>query len=258
MKILFLDIDGTILSHTTNSIPSTALKAINEVRSQGILVFVCTGRHTEEIKKLPLDDLVVDGWITMNGCLNFVGNTIISGYPIEKEDIQILYDSVKENPFPLQLLEKDEMYMNMHSKVVEEGLKTVHSEQDPIQPLERMLENDIYMFIPWCDIEQFEKIHQKMKHVELVKWSEFVGDCFLEGTGKSKGIQDVLNYYHLEKNDAVSIGDGDNDVSMFEACGYNIAMKNACNALKEKADYVCKHIDEDGLEDAIQHLMNLE
>lgn len=257
MKILFLDIDGTVLSHTTNSIPQSAVHSINAIREKGVKVFGCTGRHTEELKKLPLDDLHVDGWITMNGALNYVGDTVVSKYPIEREDIQVLYEALKENPFPIQFLEKDEMYMNMHSKLVEEGLKTVHSEQDPIQSLERILENDIYMFIPWCDIKQFEEIQKKMGHVELVKWSEFVGDCFLKGTGKSKGIQDVLNYYHIDKKEAVSIGDGDNDVSMFDACGYNIAMGNACQALKNKADYVSKHIDEDGLEDAIQYLMKL-
>ena len=51
MKILFLDIDGTVLSHTTNTIPSSALKAINTVRKQGIKVFGCTGRHALELEK---------------------------------------------------------------------------------------------------------------------------------------------------------------------------------------------------------------
>lgn len=258
MKIMFLDIDGTVLSHTTNSIPQSALNSINHLRSEGILVFGCTGRHTEELKKLPLEDLRVDGWITMNGALNYVGNKVISKYPLKKEDIQILYDSLKENTFPTQLLEKDEMYMNMHSKFVEEKLKSIHSKQDPIQPLERILENDIYMFIPWTDMNVFEKILCKMKYVELVKWHELVGDCFLKGVGKQKGIQDVLNYYHIDKEDAGCVGDGDNDVSMFEACGYTIAMGNACDNLKEKADYVCKHIDEDGLEDALNKFKNLE
>ena len=118
MKILFLDIDGTVLSHTTNTIPSSALKAINTVRKQGIKVFGCTGRHTLELEKLPLEHLKVDGWITMNGAYNYTESCVISSYPIEKQDIHALYDFLKEELFPVQFLEAKYMYINMNSSLV--------------------------------------------------------------------------------------------------------------------------------------------
>ena len=123
MKILFLDIDGTVLSHTTNTIPSSALKAINTVRKQGIKVFGCTGRHTLELEKLPLEHLEVDGWITMNGAYNYTESCVISSYPIERQDIHALYDFLKKESFPVQFLEAKYMYMNMHSSLVEKVWK---------------------------------------------------------------------------------------------------------------------------------------
>ena len=126
MKILFLDIDGTVLSHTTNTIPSSALKAINTVRKQGIKVFGCTGRHTLELEKLPLEHLEVDGWITMNGAYNYTESCLISSYPIEKQDIHALYDFLKKESFPVQFLEAKYMYMNMHSSLVEKSLEKIH------------------------------------------------------------------------------------------------------------------------------------
>ena len=111
MKILFLDIDGTVLSHTTNTIPSSALKAINTVRKQGIKVFGCTGRHTLELEKLPLEHLEVDGWITMNGAYNYTESCVISSYPIEKQDIHALYDFLKKESFPVQFLEAKYMLL---------------------------------------------------------------------------------------------------------------------------------------------------
>lgn len=257
MKILFLDIDGTVLSHTTNSIPPSALNAINEARRKGVKVFGCTGRHTEELKKLPLDELYVDGWITMNGALNYVGDEVVSEYPIEREDISILYQGIQQHSFPVQFLEKDEMYMNMYSKAVIEGLKNIHSEPDPIKPLERILENKIYMFIPWITSDIFDPIQERMIHTKGVRWNEYAVDCFHKECGKRYGIEDILAYFNISKEDAGCVGDADNDLSMLEGCTHSVAMGNACDRLKEKADYVCRHIDNHGLQDAIEYLMNL-
>ncbi len=256
MKIIFLDIDGTVLSHNTNSIPSSALKQINNVRQQGILVFGCTGRHELELQKLPLDDLQVDGWITMNGALNYlVDGTVISGYPIDKKDIQYLYDSVKKEPFPIQFLEAHEMYMNLHDDHVKESLEKIHSKQDPLQPLDRILNNDIYMFIPWVKEDIFNNIQKNMQDTRCVRWNEYAVDCFHKQCGKNQGIKDILNYYHLTKEDAGCVGDANNDILMFEACGHTVAMGNATDELKRIADYISDDIDKDGLQKALKYLV---
>ncbi len=256
MKIIFLDIDGTVLSHKTNSIPSSALHSIIEARKQGILVFGCTGRHQLELQKLPIDDLHVDGWITMNGALNYLDDgTVISGYPIDKQDIEFLYASVKQSPFPIQFLEANEMYMNLHDDYVEKSLNKIHSKQDPIQPIERILENDIYMFIPWVKEELFKNIQDKLKSTVCVRWNKYAVDCFNERCGKKQGIQDILNYYQIDKEDAGCVGDADNDISMFQACGHKVAMGNATKELKDIADFITNDIDEDGLEIAIKYLV---
>lgn len=61
MKILFLDIDGTVLSHSSGSVPASAVLAIRMVQERGIKVYACTGRHTKELQSLPLHDLQPDG-----------------------------------------------------------------------------------------------------------------------------------------------------------------------------------------------------
>ena len=47
-------------------------------------------------------------------------------------------------------------------------------------------------------------------------------------------------------------GDDLNDVSMIQIAGHGIAMGNANKTLKEHADYITKHIDEDGFEYALK------
>ena len=65
----------------------------------------------------------------------------------------------------------------------------------------------------------------------------------------------MLNAYGISKEDSCSVGDGENDISMFEACGKNVAMGNAVDSLKQRADYITSDIDADGLEEAIKFLI---
>ena len=45
IKAIFFDIDGTLLSHTTYSVPESTKKALRLLKEKGILTFIATGRH---------------------------------------------------------------------------------------------------------------------------------------------------------------------------------------------------------------------
>ena len=47
-KIIFLDVDGTIVDYD-NHIPDSAREAIRKARENGHLVYVCTGRSKAEM-----------------------------------------------------------------------------------------------------------------------------------------------------------------------------------------------------------------
>ena len=60
------------------------------------------------------------------------------------------------------------------------------------------------------------------------------------------GIRILAEKYHIPQEDTVAIGDSDNDVAMIEYAHIGIAVANAMEVLKEKADYITKSNDEDG------------
>ena len=53
----------------------------------------------------------------------------------------------------------------------------------------------------------------------------------------------------------MSIGDSENDIYMFRECGYKVAMNNAIDKLKEKADFITLDFDKDGVAYAIKNLL---
>ena len=77
IKAVFFDIDGTLVSFRSHGVPSSARRAIERLREQGIKVFIATGRllrHTEIVQ-----DVEVDGYITVNGsyCITASGEVIL-------------------------------------------------------------------------------------------------------------------------------------------------------------------------------------
>lgn len=252
IKIVFLDIDGTVLSHKTGSVPSSAIEAISAVRKKGVLVFGCTGRSISELQKLPLQDLEFDGWITLNGGYNYDSDGVISECPIATEDLAILVEELKKTPFPVQFMEKDSIFMNMHSDYVRECLAAIHTEMDPIQDIERVFTNKIYMIVPWAHDSIRIPIEKKMTHMQFVRWNQYASDGFAKNCGKSFGVHSVLLKYGLHTDEAMAVGDGENDMDMFAAAGTKLAMGNSVQELKAAADDVTDDIDCGGLKKALE------
>ena len=70
---------------------------------------------------------------------------------------------------------------------------------------------------------------------------------------KRTGIQTVLGALGPNHGTVYGIGDASNDVALMEAVNVGIAMGNAPDFLKEKADYVTDSIDHDGVVTALEH-----
>ena len=58
----------------------------------------------------------------------------------------------------------------------------------------------------------------------------------------------------MDKEDTISCGDAKVDLSMFECCGFNVAMGNGGPEIKEAADYIINDVNEDGLYNAFKYL----
>ena len=253
VKAVFFDIDGTLLSHDTNSVPASAVRALETLREKGILTFIATGRHISMLRQMqPLEGLHFDGIISLNGqyCCNDRG--IIYHCPIEKSDIAALLDYLKENPHPCILVEEDRMYINFCNSLVEKVQAAIHTDLPPIGDLDRGYEVPIYQAILYMSEEDQKKL-PSMPGIRLTSWNLGGADVIPAKGGKAAGIAKVLEHYGIDKSETMAFGDGHNDVDMFCAVGTAVAMGNACAAAKEAAHYITDPVDEDGIWNALKH-----
>ena len=252
-KAVFFDIDGTLLSHKTNTVPPSALGAVRQLRKRGILVFLATGRQKALLEQLPqLTGLEYDGAVTLNGGYCYDAGGRIFHNPICREDIAALLDHLDREPIPCGFIAEEASYMNFYNDRVLEVHAAIHSPTLPLGDLRRGLTEPIYQVLLYLTAE--EPMPACMPHTRSTRWFTGGVDIIPAEGGKALGIQKVLAHYGIAKAETVAFGDGENDLDMFGTVGFSVAMGNAVPGILAAADYITDAVDDDGIANALKHL----
>lgn len=252
-KAVFFDIDGTLFSHKTNTIPPSALDAIRQLRDRGILVFLATGRHKSVLEELPaLQALEYDGAVTLNGGYCYDARGLIFHNPICREDIAALLAWLEENPIPCGFIEEDRSYQNFYNDRVYQVHAAIHSPLLPLGDLNHGLEVPVYQVLLYL-ADGEAAVLPPMPHTRATRWHTGGLDVIPADGGKALGIRKVLAHYGISREETLAFGDGDNDLDMFGAVGLSVAMGNAAPQVQAAADYVTEDVDADGIALALKH-----
>ena len=113
IKAVFLDMDGTVISHKQGKVLESTKDAICQLRERGIKVFAATGRHILEMEELPVKGISFDGYVMLNGQICLDGEKeLVYDFPIATEDTKKLVAVFEERETPIMLVGMHAMYIN--------------------------------------------------------------------------------------------------------------------------------------------------
>jgi Cof subfamily protein (haloacid dehalogenase superfamily) len=69
---------------------------------------------------------------------------------------------------------------------------------------------------------------------------------------KGAGLQFVADRFGLDPATTVAFGDGENDLELLDWAGYAVAVENAHDAVKARADFICPSADDEGVAQVIE------
>ena len=81
-------------------------------------------------------------------------------------------------------------------------------------------------------------------------------EIYSNEVSKATGILDVLHELNIDIKDSYCFGDGPNDVEMFETVGHPIAMGNAIEDIKKRAEIICPSVHENGVAIQLEKMFN--
>jgi HAD superfamily hydrolase (TIGR01484 family) len=94
---------------------------------------------------------------------------------------------------------------------------------------------EVYLMCLYATDETVEKYIYKFPQLTFKRWHPFVLNVLQEEVSKSLAIIKVLQYFDIDKSEAIAFGDGQNDIDMLELVGLGIAMGNGNEKLKNSS-----------------------
>ena len=270
-KVVFFDIDGTLWDWD-GIIPDSTAKAVAELKANGHIPILCTGRSKGHVRDEKLLSLGFEGMIAACGShVEYNGEMIHEDY-LDKSIVKKIIDVSKECQAPIVLegkvkhwisikgFDKDPFVDRMIEAMGEDAVLTDDYSDDmevnkfagdiikitDYPRLKSELEKDLFI-IEHGNCQGFDD--KEIDDNTII--GVFEGIKY--GTSKAIGIKMICDKLGIDKSDTFGIGDSNNDIEMIRYVGTGIAMGNASNELKNEADYVTSDIHEDGVYNDLKH-----
>src|SRR5699024_9614349 len=113
---------------------------------------------------------------------------------------------------------------------------------------------DIYQAYLYCEEAEQKKYEELHPHLKFTRWFSHTVDVNDRFMNKSVGIERMLNHLDIAPEASIAFGDNQNDLEMLSYVGMGVAMGNAIDATKSKADFITKPLHEDGIFYALEQL----
>lgn len=276
-RIVFLDVDGTIVEHGSHVAPSTG-EAVRAARAAGHLVYLSTGRSAADIHP-NVADIGFDGAITNSGALVVAGDEVVIERPLPREATERLLAAMRGRGIRFFLQTRDGVYasddmaelMRDYAAVLE-AREAAGEEVRPEDSLVGLAQRT-FPPVEEADLSRIDKAVFVSDHEDgLEQLRTDLGDAFLvvpgsvplpggsngeineRDTTKGSAIQLLLDHLGIDVADAIAVGDSWNDIEMFQVCGVAVAMGNAHAELKALADFVTTDVLDDGIANAFRRL----
>ena len=252
---LFFDIDGTLVSFKTHEIPPSTIQALVQAKANGSRVYIATGRPPLIITNLGAIEHLIDGYITTNGALCYVGDELIACQAIPKEDVMTCVEDCQKKGHSLIVIGRKDVAVIDPQGDVDRIFRQMLAVKnlDKASPLDVVLQQDILQLTAFFPADYEPQLMARMIHCVSGRWHPEFTDITANGADKGKGIVAMARHEGFDLSHTIAFGDGGNDTSMILQAGIGIAMGNAIDELKQQADYVTTSVDDDGVLNALRH-----
>lgn len=249
-RIIFFDVDGTITNNKDGSIPHSTIRAIRTLINKGVKVVAATGRPLSMCGEL--QELGIQTFITANGGYVKHNQEIIHKVPMDKGIIQQVMEFAKLENNGLSFYTEKFSMNGITEKEILSALKETLSLSEYPEINELIHNEEVFLLCLFANDEAVEKYKLKFPYLTFKRWHPYVLNVLQEDISKSLAIMKTLDFFGIDRSEAIAFGDGENDIDMLELVGLGIAMGNGNQKLKNVADFVTKPSSEDGIDYALR------
>lgn len=251
IKIVFFDIDDTLRNSKTGFIPTSIPTVFQQLREKGILTGIATGRGIFGVVP-EIRELKPDFFVTLNGAyIEDKKGNVIDSNKISKDKVETYIAWTKEVGIDYGLVASHTAKLSTRTELISEAIDPIYPDLD-VDP-DFYEKEDIYQM--WTFEERGDDLilpDTLASTLRMVRWHEHSSDVVPISGSKAAGVAKVVEHLGLKPENVMVFGDGLNDLELFDYAGISIAMEVSHEKIKEKADYITKTLEEDGIFDALE------
>jgi len=257
MKIIFFDIDGTLVSGGTQKMPESTIKAIQKARENGHICMINTGRAKALVGEDIRGQVEFDGFLMGCGTMIEYRDEILLHKTFSTEESLRIMRGIKQHRIDAILEGPENNYCDK--------LETFHYEvfRRYIAHLDEKYYTD-WENAPgkfdkfFCYVEELERMEGFRREfadlLDVIDRENHFFEIVPKGYSKASAISFMAKRLNMDLKDTVAIGDSNNDLPMLECVGTAIAMGNSSKEVLKMADYVTTDCQEDGIWNALKWL----
>jgi Cof subfamily protein (haloacid dehalogenase superfamily) len=223
---------GGAFAISTGRLPSGILQRANELGLKG-MVCCCQGAIILDIES---KDILMEGRLSLESTVKACKKMEELGLHIHAYDLWDFYANMDDEP------------LRMYEHLVKTKAKLVLD-----QPLSQFIEEKelrAYKLLAMVEPQRNDAILKALENeafdgCEITKSASFLVEVINKAYSKGTAVKFLAEYYNVPIEKVIAVGDQINDMPMIEAAGLGIAVRNAEDSLKEKADYVCEYTNKE-------------
>lgn len=276
-KMIILDLDGTLLNDY-KKVSKENLDLIQRAYNEkGIMSVIATGRPLEYVNEIfnLYGNCFANYIIACNGAIikNIKDNEYIHKVTFTNDEVINLRNIFLEENANYMMLYTDEKTIKetKNGKILDNSGVSIVQKKAKIENIEDVIKNNLNLMKLLCviggDTLALEKIIKKINKLEGIEPSVICNylcktedstfeskyiDIMKKGCSKKNAIHILADRLKIKQEEIMVMGDGGNDISMFECAGLKIAMENAEKYLKERADFITTSNNDSGVAKAIK------
>jgi Cof subfamily protein (haloacid dehalogenase superfamily) len=254
-KLLVTDVDGTLLDNDSR-LPDLNKKAIIDCINAGIKVIIATGKTFYSVERYLKEFELKLPQITLGGAVTITPDKkIINDVKIPEDIFHELIDMVgtfgceplidtvdgkiycqeitRHMSYSTDRGEKIIKIKNIRDEIFSKRAAVISLPIDSEDPLDGYIR------------KEFES------RVRIVRSGKYLLDILNLKASKGNALKNLIQILKISKDEVISFGDSQNDISLFEESGFRIAVKNSCPDLIAIADKVTDNNSDSGLGKAI-------
>lgn len=260
IRLIALDLDGTLLDSEKNIDPETA-DALLALVSRGVQVVIASARPPRGVRHI-YQQLQLRNWqINYNGALIWdePARRAVFHQPMPcdlvRKIIDIARDQFDEVGVHVEIMDKWYTDRPLEHFVTETGKLFA---PDGIVPVDQFCITPITKLMLMGDPPMLMRLESILlgavgKHVTIVSTDSHLMQIMDKRVGKAKALKRIAAESGITARQIMAVGDAPNDVGMLQLAGVAVAMDNAHAMVKEVADWVAPSNDSRGVLAALRN-----